>query len=295
MGVTKQEVRELLERPEYASRLVRKPGAQIDLASPTRGALVPELLIDELKIAINAAATVSASVESTPPQDSAQSVESPAERVEESSAPPKPEATRGSQPTEMSLAIIYERLLNEKDMRIADLRAEIEHLRAVLDREQQSLARTQALLALQAPRQPEPVEYTDAEFDERDLDDEEAVSEVVSPIEDAESASEEIPEASPATGDVTPVLDIDDDWSEVAVVAPDVSMNGTAGTDSVSAELPSKSSEPTIEMTLPMSHMVEQAPPERTLKFEAQPEPVMASTTPPAVSRWRFWPWFKKR
>ena len=51
----------------------------------------------------------------------------------------------------MPLTLAFERLLGEKDARIDDLKAEIAHLRNVLEREQHSHARAQALLSLQSP------------------------------------------------------------------------------------------------------------------------------------------------
>ncbi len=62
------------------------------------------------------------------------------------------EARRSVMPTtSMPLSLAYEHLIGEKDARIQDLKAEIAHLRIVLEREQLSHSRTQALLSMQSP------------------------------------------------------------------------------------------------------------------------------------------------
>ena len=53
--------------------------------------------------------------------------------------------------TSMPLSLAFEHILGEKNARIEDLKSEIAHLRDLLEREQHSHARTQALLSLQSP------------------------------------------------------------------------------------------------------------------------------------------------
>jgi uncharacterized small protein (DUF1192 family) len=127
VGLSKSELREVVQRPEFAQR-IRYSKLTTDGKSG-RSIRIPRDLVDEIR-----AATRRADNAPPTPEDNPRSAESGAQF--------------GSGNPEMSLAIVYERLLAEKDSRIADLRAEIEHLRAVLEREQTGHARAQALLSL---------------------------------------------------------------------------------------------------------------------------------------------------
>lgn len=59
--------------------------------------------------------------------------------------------TRQASTSTLQLAAVYERVLQEKDARIADQAARIAFLEKALTQEQENAARTQALLALAAP------------------------------------------------------------------------------------------------------------------------------------------------
>ena len=142
IGVSKGQLREVVQRPEFLARIrYRKHSAD---GRPGRSPLIPRELVEDLRAASKPGASIGDGIDE--PVAEAQPEAAPREEPQ-----PEPHAQSGPNNQEMSLAIVYERLLTEKDARIADMRAEIEHLRSVLEREQNAHARTQTLLSLQAP------------------------------------------------------------------------------------------------------------------------------------------------
>jgi hypothetical protein len=180
IGATKIELRELVQRPEFLARIrFKKPGPD---GQPGRSPLIPRELVDDLRAAYKPVEPAEPLVDEAQP-------DAPAEQP----PPQEPHTQSGPNNQEMSLAIVYERLLSEKDARIADMRAEIEHLRSVLEREQNAHARSQALLSLQAPPPAQPeAEQPQAAADEPVVA---RVGESVEPIAAAASANGAAPEA----------------------------------------------------------------------------------------------------
>jgi hypothetical protein len=149
LGITKPEVRTLLKETGLAARTKPKKVDALGHPLPNSGVYIPENLLGELEAAQRMVAESIASAPAAP-----ETVSAPAEKAEEppQQAPETPPTPRNdSVRTEMPIALVYERLLAEKDARIGDLQAEIEHLRGFVEREQAAHSRAQALLALQSP------------------------------------------------------------------------------------------------------------------------------------------------
>lgn len=151
LNVSERRLRRLLQRPEYAARTVAQ--TRRTRTGTRTGAALPPGLLDDLRAAVEHENNAANGGNENAAQTQAEADERGHERRHEHER--NTDGAGFNAEAAAQVVPLYQRLLEEKDARIGDLKSEVEALRAALEREQQNHARTQALRALDAPRVPD--------------------------------------------------------------------------------------------------------------------------------------------